>query len=40
MTVIAVITQSVGYYCLESLNPAFAHVWVRQLPLVAATTLS
>jgi len=30
----------VGYYCLESLNPAFAHFWVRQLPLVAATTLS
>lgn len=36
MTLIAVITQSVGYYCLESLNPAFAHVWVRPLPLAAA----
>ena len=29
MTLVAVITQAVGDYCLESLNPAFAHIWVR-----------
>lgn len=28
MTLVAVITQAAGRYCLESLNPAFAHVWV------------
>ena len=28
MTLVAVGTQAVGLYCLESLNPAFAHVWV------------
>lgn len=29
MTIVAVITQAAGRYCLESLSPAFAHVWVR-----------
>lgn len=29
MTCVAVITQAAGRYCLESLNPAFAHIWVR-----------
>ena len=28
MTLVAVITQAVGRYCLESISPAFAHVWV------------
>lgn len=31
MTVVAVVTQATGNYCLESLNPAFAHVWVSAL---------
>lgn len=34
MTVVAVVTQATGNYCLESLNPAFAHVWVRALILL------
>lgn len=29
MTCVAVITQAAGRYCLESLNPAFAHIWVN-----------
>ncbi|KAI9875566.1 MAG: hypothetical protein M1830_008335 [Pleopsidium flavum] len=28
MTLVALITQLAGRYCLESLNPAFAHIWV------------
>lgn len=28
MTFVAVATQAVGKYCHESLNPAFADVWV------------
>lgn len=28
MTLVALVTQATGRYCLESLNPAFAHVWV------------
>lgn len=31
MTIVAVITQHFDRYCLESLNPAFAHVWVSFL---------
>ncbi|KAI4087835.1 MAG: hypothetical protein Q9206_003198 [Seirophora lacunosa] len=27
MTIVAVITEAAGRYCLNSLNPAFAHVW-------------
>jgi hypothetical protein len=34
MTIVAVTTQANGKYCLSSLSPAFAHVWVRSsLPL-------
>lgn len=29
MTIVAVVTQAFGVYCEESLNPAFAHIWVR-----------
>ena len=32
MTLVAVITQAVGRYCLESISPAFAHVWVSFTP--------
>ena len=32
MTFVAVITEAAGIYCLESLSPAFAHVWVRRFP--------
>lgn len=28
MTIVAVISEATGRYCLKSLNPAFAHVWV------------
>ncbi|KAI4170529.1 MAG: hypothetical protein LQ343_004906 [Gyalolechia ehrenbergii] len=28
MTIVAVISEATGRYCLQSLNPAFAHVWV------------
>jgi hypothetical protein len=28
MTIVAVVTQAFGVYCEESLNPAFAHIWV------------
>ena len=29
MTIVAVVSQAFGVYCEESLNPAFAHIWVR-----------
>ncbi|KAL9605178.1 MAG: hypothetical protein Q9179_001610 [Wetmoreana sp. 5 TL-2023] len=29
MTIVAVITEAAGRYCVASINPAFAHVWVR-----------
>lgn len=29
MTLVAVITEAAGVYCLESLKPTFAHIWVR-----------
>ena len=29
MTLVAVFSQAIGRYCIESLNPAFAHIWVR-----------
>ena len=32
MTIVSVISQSFDKYCLESLNPAFAHVWVCLIP--------
>ncbi|KAI4110805.1 MAG: hypothetical protein LQ339_001081 [Xanthoria mediterranea] len=28
MTVVAVVTEAAGRYCLASLHPAFAHIWV------------
>lgn len=37
MTIVAVITQVAGRYCLESLNPAFAHVWVMVVEAIAVT---
>ncbi len=37
MTVLAVITQVAGRYCLESLNPEFAHVWVGVIEAIAVT---
>lgn len=32
MTMVALVTQAIGRYCLESLSPAFAHVWVGSVP--------
>lgn len=29
MTVVAVVSEAAGRYCLASLHPAFAHIWVR-----------
>lgn len=29
MTIVAVITEAAGRYCLASVHPAFAHIWVR-----------
>jgi len=37
MTIVAVGTQTVGLYCLESLNPAFSHVWVMVIEAIAVT---
>lgn len=37
MTITAVITQHFDRYCLESLNPAFAHVWVMVIEAIAVT---
>jgi Organic solute transporter Ostalpha len=37
MTVTAVVTQVLGRYCLESLNPVFAHIWVMGIEAVAVT---
>ena len=37
MTIVAVVTQAVNRYCLESLNPAFSHVWVMGIEAVAVT---
>lgn len=37
MTITAVITQHFRVYCLESLNPAFAHVWVMVIEGVAVS---
>ena len=37
MTFTAVITQVLGRYCLESLNPVFAHIWVMGIEAVAVT---
>ncbi|KAE8150006.1 organic solute transporter Ostalpha-domain-containing protein [Aspergillus avenaceus] len=37
MTIVAVITQHHNVYCEESLNPAFAHIWVLAVECVAVT---
>ena len=37
MTCVAVITQAFNIYCLESLNPAFSHVWVMVIEAVAVS---
>lgn len=37
MTITAVLTQYFDRYCLESLNPAFAHVWVMVIEAIAVT---
>jgi hypothetical protein len=37
MTITAVVTQVLGRYCLESLNPVFAHIWVMGIEAVAVT---
>ena len=37
MTVTAVVTQAFDRYCIESLNPAFAHVWVMVIEATAVT---
>ena len=37
MTIVAVVTQAFGRYCLESDSPAFAHVWVMAVEAIAVT---
>lgn len=37
MTITAVISQHFRRYCLESLNPAFAHVWVMVIEAIAVS---
>jgi Organic solute transporter Ostalpha len=37
MTIVAVVTQVLKRYCLESLSPAFAHIWVMGIEAVAVT---
>ena len=37
MTIVAVVTQIFNRYCLESLNPAFSHVWVMVIEAGAVT---
>ncbi|KAK5944818.1 hypothetical protein PMZ80_002019 [Knufia obscura] len=37
MTITAVVTQYFNRYCLESLNPAFSHIWVMVIEGVAVT---
>jgi len=37
MTITAVLTQISNRYCLESLSPAFAHIWVMGIEAVAVT---
>ena len=39
MTLVAVVTEAAGLYCLESLHPAFAHVWVSGRILLLATAI-
>lgn len=37
MTIVAVVSQVFNRYCLESLNPAFSHVWVMVIEALAVT---
>ena len=37
MTIVAVISQAFGRYCLESLHPAFAHIWVMVIEGLCVT---
>ncbi|KAL5342890.1 organic solute transporter Ostalpha-domain-containing protein [Aspergillus crustosus] len=37
MTIIAVVTQNFDVYCEQSLNPAFAHIWVLAIECVAVS---
>lgn len=37
MTIVAVITQAFGRYCLESYNPIFSHPWVSVIDAIAVT---
>jgi Organic solute transporter Ostalpha len=37
MTIVSVTTQAFDRYCLESLNPAFAHIWVILIEASAVT---
>lgn len=37
MTITAVVTQYFDRYCLESLNPAFSHIWVMVIEGIAVT---
>lgn len=34
MTIVAVATQKADLYCESSLNPAFAHIWVRSISVL------
>ncbi|KAL2433399.1 hypothetical protein ABEF95_004086 [Exophiala dermatitidis] len=36
-TIVAVITQAMDRYCLESINPAFSHVWIMVFESIAVT---
>lgn len=36
-TLVAVITEFVGYYCLESWSPRFSHVWCSLLISISVT---
>ena len=36
-TFLALITQAIGRYCVDSLSPLFAHVWVAVLEATAVT---
>ncbi|RMD42869.1 hypothetical protein DV735_g2293, partial [Chaetothyriales sp. CBS 134920] len=37
MTIVSVVTQAIGIYCLESLKPEFAHVWVLVIESISVT---
>ncbi|RMZ78652.1 hypothetical protein DV738_g3720, partial [Chaetothyriales sp. CBS 135597] len=37
MTIVSVVTQAMGLYCLESLKPEFAHIWVIVIESISVT---